>query len=597
MTGPLPREALDDVEDLLLACPAFIGVARGELGTLAREAQISYLVAAEDPVSPALVVRRGGLIVRDVQGRSVDVVAEGEFAAPSAGERVEPVESSQVVWLPERAIDLAWSTPPAELPTHLVTPDRSRIDLQTASVRTVMHTPVHTAAPDEPVRDVARRMNEARISSIVVLDDARLGIATDRDLRMRLVAQGRSPDTPIGELATFPAHTVPSWAPVFEVLVEMLANAVHHLPVVEGDRVVGMVSSNDLLELGTSGPLRLRASLDRAADVDEVAAALDHLPDAVGALMAAGTTPGDVGRVVATVTDRVQRRLLGLAFDELGRPPTPYGWVAFGSQGRREQTLHSDQDHGLLLPDGIEADIDAWWQHLAAWMVDALVRCGYARCDGGVMAVNAPWRRTVSGWRNAFAAWIARPSEAHLLDSTIAFDLRTVTGDLQVRELLMPSIATAAHSGVFLGRLARGAVVHRPPLGFFGRFAVKRSGEHNGAFDIKGGAMLPVVDIARLLTLARGGREVSTDERLAVAVAEHQLSDDLGATLRAGYELAAGLRLCRHLEQHRRSEPLDNWLDPGELEPLVRSQLRETFKAIRTAQQHIASRYQIELLG
>ena len=527
------------------------------------------------------------------------MVAEGEFAAPAVGERVEPVETSLVVWLPDRAVDLAWSTPTSELPARLVTPDRSRIDLQTASVRTADAQP---RADGGPAR-VGSRGRPADERGADLLDRRpgraapRLGIATDRDLRTRLIAQGRSPETPIGEVATFPARTVLSRTPVFEALIEMLATGVHHLPVVEDDRVVGMFSSNDLVELGTRSPLYLRASLDRAADVDAVAAALENLPDVVGALLAARTTPGDVGRVVATVTDRVQRRLLALAFDELGQPPTPYGWIAFGSQGRREQTLHSDQDHGLLLPDGIDADLDAWWQRLAAWMVEALVRCGYARCDGGVMAVNAPWRRTVSGWRSAFAGWIARPSEAHLLDSAIAFDLRTVTGDLQVRELLMPTIAAAADSDVFLARLARDAVAHRPPLGFFGRFAVKRSGEHHGAFDIKAGAMLPVADIARLLTLERGGDQVSTDARLVGAVAENQLSEDLGATLRSGYELAAGLRLRRHLAQDRRGEPLDNWLDPGELEPLVRSQLRETFKAIRTAQNHLASRYQIGLLA
>ncbi|HEX6257114.1 MAG TPA: DUF294 nucleotidyltransferase-like domain-containing protein [Euzebyales bacterium] len=595
-TDPLPAEVLDDVVELLAACPAFVGVHRDRLASLAAESEIAYVDEVTAPTLPALVVQRGGLVVRDDADRTVDMVGQGEFSAPSGSERLDPVEPSMVVWLPEHAIDLAWSAQPDQLARLLDRPARS-IDLQTASVRTVMRAPVHTATADESCAAVAARMTAERISSIVVLDDERAGIVTDRDLRSRLVAQQRPPLTPVGDIATWPVRTVTARTPVFEALIEMLATGIHHLPVTEDGRLVGIVNSNDVLELGTRSPLHLRSAIDHADSVDGVAHVLGNLPETVRALLAAGTTAGDVGRVIATVTDRVQRRLLALAFEEHGDPPGGFGWIAFGSQARREQTLHSDQDHGLVLPDGTDDEAHRWWQRVAGWMVDALERCGYPRCNGGVMAVNDAWRHDVSGWRAAFGDWIDRPSEYHLMESSIAFDLRSVAGDLQVRELMAPVIATVADRGIFLGRLARDATGHRPPLGFFGRFAVERSGDHKGSFDVKAGVMLPITDIARLHALVRGSTDIATDDRLAGAAAAGQLSDDLAATLRAGYELATGLRLRRHLRQHDRDQPLDNWLDPDDLEALVRAQLRATFKAIRTAQQSIESRYQTGLLG
>lgn len=592
----LPAEVLDDIVDLLVACPAFVGVDREVLAGLAAEAEIAYVDRVTDPVTPALVIQRGGVIVRDGADRTVDMVAHGEFCAPARDERLDPIEPSMVVWLPDRAIDIAWSAAPDRLTSLLDRPTRT-IDLQTAAVRTVMQAPVRTAAAAETCAAVAGRMTEQRISSVVVVDDDRVGIVTDRDLRSRLVARELPPSTAIGEIATWDVRTVTAETPVFEALIEMLSDGIHHLPVAEDDRLVGMLSSNDVLELGTRSPLHLRTAIDRAATVDDVAAALHGLPDAVRALLAAGTTAGDVSRVIATVTDRVQRRLLALAFAEHGDPPGPFGWIAFGSQARGEQTLHSDQDHGLLLGDGVDDDGDAWWRSTAEWVVAALETCGYARCNGGVMAINDAWRHDVSGWRRAFSDWIERPCERHLMDSTIAFDLRTVTGDLQVRELLAPVIATAAGNGIFLGRLARDATRHRPPLGFFGGFAVERSGEHKGAFDIKAGVMLPIADIARLHAIARGSGDIATDVRLEGAAAERQVSDDLAATLRAGYELSTGLRLRRHLEHLDAGEPPDNWLNPDELEALARAQLRETFKAVRSAQQLIESRYHTGMLG
>jgi CBS domain-containing protein len=595
-TDQLPTEVLDDVVELLTACPAFVGVERDHLAALAAEAEIAYVDEVAPPTAPALVVQRGGLVVRDDTDRTVDMVGQGEFSAPSGDELLDPVEPSMVVWLPERAIDLAWSARPDQLAHLLDRPARS-IDLQTASVRTVMRAPVHTATTDETCAAVAARMTAQRISSIVVLDAERAGIVTDRDLRSRLVAQQRPSSTPVGDIATWPVRTVAARTPVFEALIEMLATGIHHLPVTEDGRLVGMINANDVLELGTRSPLHLRSAIDHADSVDGVARVLEHLPETVKALLAAGTMAGDVGRVIATVTDRVQRRLLALAFEEHGDPPGAYGWIAFGSQARREQTLHSDQDHGIVLPDAIDDGARRWWAGVTEWMVDALERCGYARCNGGVMASNDAWRHDVSGWRAAFADWIDRPTEHHLMESSIAFDLRSVAGELQARELLAPVIATVADRGIFLGRLARDATRHRPPIGFFGRFAVERSGDHKGSFDIKAGVMLPIADIARLHALARGSTDIATDDRLEGAALAGQLSDDLAATLRAGYELATGLRLRRHLAQHDAGQPMDNWLDPDDLEALVRAQLRATFKAIRTAQQSIESRYQTGILG
>lgn len=597
--GPqqVPPEVTDDIVDLLRACPAFVGVTVDALAELAAEAEIGYVAAVEPPVTPALVVQRGGVMIRDDQDRAVDLVAQGEFCAPEADERLDPVEPSLVLWLPERALDLAWSAPPDRLQQVVLQPVRSRIDLQTAPVRMVMSSPVRTTPPEASCEAVADHMTRERISAIVVVDDDRVGIVTDRDFRSRLIARGRAADTPISDIATFPVRTIHARTPVFEALIEMLSAGIHHLPVIEDGRLVGMVSSNDVLDLGTRSPLYLRGALDRASDVADIASALAELPATVDALLAAGTTPGDAGRVVATVTDRVQRKVLALAFAELGAPPSDYGWIAFGSQGRREQTLHSDQDHGLLLPDGLDAAAHAWWREAAEWVVAALEQCGYARCGGGVMASNDAWRHEVTQWRTAFADWIERPSEKHLLDSTIAFDLRTVTGALQVRDLLLPVIATAAEHGIFLGRLARDATRHRPPLGFLGRFAVERSGAHAGTFDIKASVMLPIVDIARLHTVARGGAEISTDARLAGAAATGRLSHDLADTLRAGYELATGLRLRHHLAQLRAGRRPDNWLGPDSLERMSRAQLRETFKAIRTAQQSVDARYHTEMLG
>lgn len=594
-------EVLADVVDLLAACAAFTEVPRPELEQLAREAEVGYAAAPTDPVTAAFVPLRGGVVVHDAAGEPVDAVAEGELGLPAPGSVLHPAGSALVVWLPDRARGLAWRVPPEHLAVRLGhAGTRAAGEPLTAAVRTAMRAPVVTAEAGETCRVVAARMAEHRVSSVLVLGRGAPGIATDRDLRTRLVAAGRPPSTPVGEVATWPARTVPAGASLLEALVEMLATATHHLPVVEDGRVVGVLSSGDLVRLGTRSPLALRVAVDRAASVEEVVTALVDLPAVVEGLLDAGSPPPAVGRVVAAVTDRVQRRTLDLVLAARGGAPSSYAWVCFGSQARQEQSLGTDQDHALVLPDDVDPAARAAWADVAGDVVAALERCGYARCGGGVMASEEPWRRTATAWQDWYDDLVAHPTPDHVLRSAIALDVRRVAGDLPQEawdRVLARARGGAAGRPVFLAQLARGAVAHRPPLGLLGRVAVERSGAHAGSVSVKAGVLLPLTDVARVLALARGGSEVATPDRLAAAVADGALSPDLGATLTAGHAHALGLRLRHHADQRRRGEVLDDHLRPADLDGLARAQLRETFRAVRTVQDVLAGRYRTGLLG
>lgn len=588
-----PDEALGGIVEALRQCPAFAGADPDRVAALARQAEVLY-VPADGPAEPelstrCLVVRRGALGVIDADGRAVDLVGHGEFHAPVAGQTVEPWEDSLVVLLPDAAAGLAWS---AGIPASEVPATSQDTDVRTAPVRSVMGAPVLTASPEESCRAAAERMRTHQVSALLVLRGDEAGILTDRDIRNRLVAEGLDAEVAVERVATFPVRTVGADTPVFEALVEMLGRGIHHLPVTEAGRVVGMLSAGDLLRLDGHSPLHVRTGLDRARDVDEVAEVRRTLLPTVRALLAAGAGGTDITRVVAAVSDRMTARLLELATAELGPAPGPFAWLALGSQGRGEQGLRTDQDTGICYANGLD---DGWFADLGGWMVDALERCGFARCPGGVMADNPEWRHDQAGWERRVRGWVETPTGANVLALQIGFDLRGVGGDLDVSGLLAEPVARA--SDIFLSYLAHAAGRHRPPLGFWGRLAVERGGEHAGTFDVKAAAILPIVDIARLHALAAGSSALRTGDRLRAGVEARQLSADLAAALREGYDLAVRVRLQLHSEALERGEEPSDRLDPGTLSPLARSGLRETFKAVRTAQQDLADRYHTGILG
>src|SRR5262247_37641 len=98
-------------------------------------------------------------------------------------------------------------------------------------VRELGRRPPVTCAPDTTVVELARRMLREGVSSILVVgpEGAPRGIITDRDLRRKVVAEGRDPSTTrAGEIMSAPLVTIGSDAFAFEALLEMTRREIHH---------------------------------------------------------------------------------------------------------------------------------------------------------------------------------------------------------------------------------------------------------------------------------------------------------------------------------------------------------------------------------
>ena len=108
---------------------------------------------------------------------------------------------------------------------------------------------VYSAVETDDARSVARLLAEHNVASLPVVDvNGRLrGVVTDRDLCCRILAEGRSFETPIREVMSTPARSVVPETRLEEVESLMRENRIRHLPVIdEDDRLVGFISLSDL---------------------------------------------------------------------------------------------------------------------------------------------------------------------------------------------------------------------------------------------------------------------------------------------------------------------------------------------------------------
>lgn len=605
---------LRDVRDFLSRHPPFSSLPDEVLDRLPRLLSVRYCrrgsafpPAGVDGAS-LHVIRKGAVELRDEAGELVEKLAEGDCLDARA---MDARREQKLVGMTVEDT-LVYVLPPAVLAelreSHAAFDDsfevsiRERLqrareavldapqvggNLLRLSVGDLIVRAAVTADATMSVRDAARLMTRERVSSLLVMrDDDLEGIVTDRDLRIRLVAEGRDGATPLGDIMTPRPHTIARSASAFEALMAMSRLRIHHLPVVNRDGVEGMVSTHDVLRAQSVNPLYLADRIRRCTSVADLRQVTAESRELHVQLVAAHASAQQLGQALTSVCDAATRRLIELSVHQLGEPPVPFAWVATGSQGRGELTLHSDQDNAIILDDDFAPERHAgYFAALATEVNQGLDGCGYALCPGEVMASNAQWRQPLSVWRGYFTAWLERTDYKAASLAANFFDMRTIWGEDALRQRLMAQILPRCRGEkVFLAYMASHALGNRPPLGFFRSFVLVRSGEHEGSVDLKRHGLLPIVDLARVYALAGAVESVGTLQRLESSFTAGTLSEEGAENLVAAFEFISMLRAKHQAQQLRGGEDVDSYVIPDALTTMERRNLKDAFAAIATLQ-------------
>ena len=292
-----------------------------------------------------------------------------------------------------------------------------------------------------------------------------------------------------------------------------------------------------------------------------------HLPQTVVALIRAGVSAVDLGRVLALATDTAVTRLMELAVAEEGEAPVPWAWMALGSVARREQALTSDQDNAMAYAPPADPEVDAYFEAVATRVNDQLTACGFGPDNAGVLARNREWRMSADEWTNVFEVCLEQPDHSHLIRAAVSFDFRSVVGALDIVAPLVAVERRAPAYPGFLRRLARTATDFPTPLGRRNRISTDK----DGAFDIKKQGVVPIANLARFHALSVGGTVSPTLDRLATAAQGGAISEGTHAALAEAFELVVRMRLEHQAEQVERGEVPDDRIHPDRLTPLTRA--------------------------
>jgi CBS domain-containing protein len=437
---------------------------------------------------------------------------------------------------------------------------------------------------------VFETMEREQVGSVIVGDAQ--GIFTRQDVIGRVVLPGVSLQAPVDSVMTAPLLTLDATASAAEAMLLMASRTIRHVPVMRDGRLVGVVTERDLFVLQRRSLRTIGESVAAAGSIDALARAAEDIRAWSAALVAQGVAAAFVTRLISRLNDQVAVRAIGLTGASLGLSMDGACWLAMGSEGREEQTIATDQDNGLILPDGTGADGRARMLALADAVNHALDACGYPLCRGGIMAGNPRWCLEASEWRALFEGWIDRGDPKALLGASIFFDFRAVAGDLALGEALRARVSErAAANPRFLKQMSDNARRSGPPASWIGGPIGQLFGGEIAEVDLKHAGTAPFVDGARLIALAHGIARTGTAERLEAAVAAGALrADDAHGWIDA-FQFLQSLRLRIQHEGGVRDLDVANVIDTRTLSALDRRILKEAFRQARKLQQRLALDY------
>ena len=475
------------------------------------------------------------------------------------------------------------------------------------SLGDVVHRAAVVRPPSATVEECARAMTESDADTVVLEQDGLpIGLVTEGDLLKRVVGAGLPLSTEAMSLVRRPPVTLRSTERLFDAVRAMMEHRIRRV-VVTGenadgtDRIMGLVTSEDIGHFRGLDPVATTERLEKAASVEELAALRNESNRRLYRLYQQGVQSEDLYDVISEIDDQLKERLFDLVEEKaLAEHPDKaydgaWAWVAFGPTGRREATLAARQDNGLIYADPAPADAEraaAWYALIAERVTAGMSRCGYAASETGITAAAEPFRQPLSSWTASYMAWIDAADAEATQRAALCFDIRIIHGDSALVDEIRHSIRERLNEGAdrFVRVLLRQGTQAEPPLNFFGGFALDRTGASEG-LDLRDRGLKPVVDTARALALDAGFvRSTNTFDRLRHVIEADTAVSGEAKNLLAAYSTLADLHLRYQMQAAELGGTATDRVDPAELSKGQQNLLKEMLKKMQKAQEALGKR-------
>lgn len=402
-----------------------------------------------------------------------------------------------------------------------------------------------------------------------------------------MLLEGKDPQQPIETIMEKQYKTIDAESFLYDAIHEMVKHKTNQLIVLEKGKTVGILTTFDILKHKGIEVLSLLKNIDEATSISELNAVRSGVEKVLTILMADGALASQVCNIISEFNDKIVKKAVALVENKLGHPPSSYAWLGLGSEGRKEQTLLTDQDNAIIFHDSTSRGVDEYFKKFAHQVTDALNSCGFPLCKGNVMATNPKYFGSVSDWKKRTTEWLFSTSlaENDIIDIFVFFDFRTIYGNKLLEfELKSYMFKLLKENQLFLKLLAQVITSIPMPLGFFKNFIVEKNGKYKNTLNIKNYGLLPLTTCIKILAFQQGIFETSTLERIKRLTKGGVIKTDLAEFLEQSFETFLTLKIRNDINDRDRGRDFSNRIDPVTLTARQKQLLKEAFLSVSQLQ-------------
>ena len=381
-----------------------------------------------------------------------------------------------------------------------------------------------TVSLETNIQNAAKLMSKRKVGSVIVVEEEKpVGIVTDVDIR-EFVATGKiSIDSPIKKVMSSPVICYSKNLTIAQAQLTMMKHNINHICITKdgtpNTKVKGIVSEHDIIVSQGNNPAVLMKAINRAGSTKKLKRIRNKIMILLNGYLKSNIPLSHISNIIFELNDATIKRTIQRCIDKMDGPlPAKFAWMSLGSQGRKEQLLHTDQDNALVFEDVAEDKLEetrAYFLKLATKVTKRLNIIGYEFCPAEMMARNPKYCLSITEWKDQFSQWVTTSGNDEILLCQIFFDFDISYGEVKLTNSVSDHIFDILEGNRnFLNRLAAQALRNPSPLGFFRQFLVEQDGEKKDLFDIKKRGIMPLTDAARLLILEHRVKNISnTSER------------------------------------------------------------------------------------
>jgi len=279
-------------------------------------------------------------------------------------------------------------------------------------------------------------------------------------------------------------------------------------------------------------------------------------------------------------------------------PKTEFCWLMMGSGGRDELLIRSAVYHALVYedpqPENVE-EVTRFFRQLANRVGQAIRLCGFLESPQNVLAHQPGWCLPLSAMKEKFSAFIRNPVASHVYAARDAFDFQPIRdeGSHLAEQLSRHINMELSKNPDFIRHMARDSLLNQPPRTIFSGYVVDQEGMRTDELAIKRHALLPLVDVARVLTLESGSHQPTATYKRLDQASQREQDPELKNLL---HEASEGFLVSQfaRISQGLRSGTDGAVIHPAELEPESRTLLITTFRTILGILEATAKRFDLK---